>query len=140
MKREIYRTLEHPADICVEVYGKDLKELFLNSARALISELGKIKRKVKKTKLSLKVNGIDKESLLINWLQELLYNFYVRGLIYDSAKITKLKEKELSAEVQCIKFTPASFQPLKEIKAVTYHDVHIKRNDGGFSVKIVFDI
>ncbi len=140
MKEKFYRTIPHPADICIEVKGKNLKELFLNSARALISELGKIKKKGRIKKKTLKVNGIDRESLIINWLQELLYNFYVQGLLFADGKIKKLTEKELSADVDFIKFTPASFQPLKEIKAVTHHDVHITRSPDGFSVRIVFDI
>lgn len=140
MSYKFYRTLPHPADICVEVNGKDLKELFLNSAKALVSELGKIKKKSGTKNLTIKVNGIDKESLLINWLQELLYNFYVRGLIFLSGKIKKLTEKELSADVKFLKFKKGNFVPLKEIKAVTHHDVFISRDKDGFSVKILFDI
>lgn len=140
MKKKFYRELPHPADICVEVKGKNLRELFLRSAQALISELGEKKKKRATKKVLLKINGIDRESLLINWLQELLYNFYVRGLIFENAKIKKIAEKELVADVNFIKFRPDSFQPLKEIKAVTHHDVHISKNKDGFSVKIVFDI
>ncbi len=140
MKGKFYKTLPHPADICIEVKGKNLKELFLNSARAFIFELGEIKKKRRTKRKTLKVNGIDKESLLINWLQELLYNFYVHGLLFADGKIKKLTEKEISADVNFVKFTPESFKPLKEIKAVTHHDVHITRDQNGFLVRIVFDI
>jgi SHS2 domain-containing protein len=140
MKKNFYKTLPHPADICVEVYGKNIKELFLNSALALVSELGRVKKRTGARKKNLRVNGIDRESLLINWLQELLYNFYVQGLIFRDGKIKKLTGKELVVDVNFVKFTPQTFQPLKEIKAVTHHDVHITRNNNNFSVKIVFDI
>jgi len=140
VKNRFYKTLPHPADICLEIKGKNLKDLYLNSAQALISELGNIRKKRKTKKRTLKINGIDRESLLINWLQELLYNFYVQGLIFKNGKIKKLTVKELVADVVFIKFTPDSFQPLKEVKAVTHHDVHISKHKDGFSVKIVFDI
>lgn len=140
MKNKNYKLIPHPADICVEVHGKNLKELFLNSAEAMISELGKIKKKSGTKNITIKINGVDRESLLVNWLQELLYNFYVMGLIFLCGKIKKLTEKELSADVKFLKFKEGNFVPVKEIKAVTYHDVLIKRENKNLSVRIVFDI
>jgi len=140
MKQKIYKILPHPADICVEVRGKTLKNLFINAGIALVSELGQIIKKSPQKKKILKINGIDRESLLVNWLQELLYLFYVQGLIFYSGTIKKLTDKELQGEANFLKFNPSTFQPLKEIKAVTHHDVHIKKNNYGYYVKLVFDI
>lgn len=140
MRTVNYKLLPHPSDICIEVEGKNLKELFINSARAVVSELGKIKRKTGTKRLLLKINGIDIESLLINWLQEVLYNFYVRGLIFANGKIKKITEKELAIEVEFIKFTPRSFEAKKEIKAITYHNIKIERKANSYVVNLLLDI
>lgn len=39
MSKKIYEVLEHPADLKIKVFGKDLSELFCNLVRAIASEI-----------------------------------------------------------------------------------------------------
>ena len=80
MKR--YEEIPHTADIGVRVYGADLKELFKNAAFSMfdiIADLEGIKGSVT---VDVDLKADSPEELLVNWLDELLYNFYTKWIIF----------------------------------------------------------
>ena len=66
-----FKFLEHTADVKFQAFGKNLEEVFENSGLALISSQYKGKIKALKKK-KIKVKGKDNESLLYNFLEEIL--------------------------------------------------------------------
>ena len=60
------------SDVMFEAYGKDLKELFVNSAVALFSVICKIDNVKASKEVLVSVKGSNLEELLINWLQKLI--------------------------------------------------------------------
>ncbi|MDR3550342.1 MAG: archease, partial [Candidatus Babeliales bacterium] len=83
------------------------------------------------------VRSIDRESLLVDFLSELLYLSDVNNEAYLAADIHQLTDTYIKATVYGVKIT--GFQVV-EIKAVTYHDLHITDVDGVWQADIVFDI
>ncbi len=140
MNRATYALVPHTADICIEVNAKALRELFLNSATALTEQIVKTKKASKKETREIEIAAPDMDSLLIYWLQELLYNFYVHGLVYVDARIRVLTVKKLKVNAVFCRFRPEKHVALREVKAVTYHNVHIKKMGGRYMVRIVLDI
>ena len=67
-----YKYLEHTADIKFQAFGKTLEEAFSNSAYATINIISEDNIKDKITK-KIKVNGVDKKSLLYAFLEEILF-------------------------------------------------------------------
>jgi len=140
-----FEFLEHTADVKIRVYGEDLKELFLNAVLAMAGvQKSKVKsKKVKAASLpagrqgkKLKVTAVDKESLLINFLSQILAESYINFSVYFDARILKLSETEIEAEIYGEKVE--SFD--EEIKAVTYHNVKILKKNGIWETVVVFDI
>lgn len=140
MKKTEYRLIPHTADICIEVTAKTLRDLYLTSAHALIDQMIIVKKGGKTVMHHITVNAIDRNALLVNWLQEILYNFYVGGLIYNGAAIKKLTTKKLTAETTFFKFDPGIHSLKQEIKAVTYHNLNITRKKTWFAVRVIFDV
>src|SRR5690348_303283 len=68
-----FELLDHPADIGFRAYGNSLEELFANCAHALISIVFDPSEVASKEHWKLNAEGIDMESLLVNWLNEVLY-------------------------------------------------------------------
>lgn len=135
-----YKILEHTADLEIRAWGRDLKELFCNMAKGMFHSISpesirnKIPKSEKKEKISL--SSPDKEALLVDWLNELLYLYNINRKIYLSFKITKLTCKELEAEVFGVR--PEEEELL--IKAATYHNLKIIKKDGKWQATVIFDI
>jgi SHS2 domain-containing protein len=78
----------------------------------------------------------DYESLLVAWLQELLYYTESESNLFSEFRIQALTPTFLRAEV-----TGSAIGRIdKVIKAVTYHNLSIRRTWEGFEVTIVFDV
>jgi len=138
MKR--YEQLPHTADIAVRAYGKGLKELFANAAFAMFAIIADPDGVKESVSVDVKVEAASREELLIAWLNELLYNFYTKNIIFFIFDITFLDGKKLSAKARGRHVGENKNRLKTEIKAATYHDLEIKKQDGGYSVDIVFDV
>jgi len=142
-----YEIINHTADIGIRVYGKNLEVLFLNAARAMfeiILEIVKKKPIFGKTeheKFLLNKQGNNVEEVFVSWLSELLYLFSTEGLIMDKADILKLDSSCIHAEVSGIIFSQEFYRIKTEIKAVTYHELVVRKTDrGGYEAQVIFDV
>jgi len=78
----------------------------------------------------------DYESLLVVWLQELLYFTESEGLVFSDFQVELLDPPQLKAEA----VGEQSERLDKVIKAVTYHNLNIRRTPEGYETTIVFDV
>lgn len=145
-----YRLIDHTADIAIKVHGDDIKSLFLNCGYALFDLLYETKGITPTDSLTLSVEGIDEEELLVNFMRELFFQFSIYKLVLNEIEITALNENEVTATVSYEALDMARHKLKNDIKAVTYHDVRIEQRTGrrtghtgrtgkGLSVVIVFD-
>lgn len=131
-----YQFLDHPADIKLRVFGKDLPDVFINAAIGMMSFLfpqagSAITKSTKE--ITVEAEGLD--SLLVNWLSEILWlctTLHSKGVDFQ---IQKFSEHKLSAKIV---FTSAVAQD--EIKAVTYHELKIVQENKHWLAEVVFDI
>ena len=132
--------INHTADVSIKAYGKSLKELFENAALGMFNILADLEGITTSTELEIKVEALDREELLIEWLDELLFNFYTKHIIFCGFNITELTDNNLTAKVKG-RFIGENKNRLKaEIKAATRHDLHIGKKEDTFEIQIVFDV
>jgi SHS2 domain-containing protein len=135
-----YRVLEHPADLWIEVTGKNIQELFAGAGEALFDlllEAGRIELRESKS-FSLSAGSV--EELLRDWLSELNYLNQVEGWLFGSFDIRELSGSRLAADARGEKFDPERHRISREIKAVTYHDLMVDCSDSGCVARVLFDI
>ena len=84
---------------------------------------------------ALECDGVDRETLLVVFLSDLLYVGEREGLGFDQFDLS-ISEDHLSAVARG---APIAEQK-KEIKAVTYHNLVVERSEAGYQVTIVFDV
>jgi SHS2 domain-containing protein len=135
--RKKFKFLEHTADIKFQAFGKDINEVFENVALAIseiIARENKIKLKIKK---KIKIKGIDKESLLHNFIEELLYLVDAENFITTKARV-KISGNTLEAELQGDKTD--NYKGLDHIKAATYAEMYIKKTENGWEAQAVVDV
>lgn len=131
-----FEEVRHTADWALRAEGATLEELLLNASRGMLSLLGAEPAAARATRSTLELEAEDPESLLVAWLGELLYRMETRQVTFGEMKITIPNGFRLVAEVQEI---PLLHQA-RSIKAVTYHDLAVKRTPDGLTATIVFDV
>ena len=131
-----FEEIEHTADWAYRVRGKNLAQLLIQAARGLYSLVGMQLAPGTQTTRSIQLRGIDRESLLVAWLNELLYFHESEGLGFEQIEIQELDETNLKARITG---SPTQ-QWLKEIKAVTYHNLSIRETESGLEVTLVLDV
>jgi SHS2 domain-containing protein len=133
-----YKFLEHTADVKFQAFGKNLNELFENSALALKETIcGKIKVKEKISK-KIKVKGRDIESLLYKFLEEILYMLEADNFILGEIKNINIKKSELNAVIIGDKTLNYSFT--NPVKAITYNEMFIKKQKDRWVSQVVLDV
>ncbi len=138
MKR--YEEIPHTADVAIRAYGKDLRELFSNAAFGMFDIIADLSGLKKTVSIDVNLEAPSCEELLISWLDELLYSFYTKGIIFFEFDIVDIADTRISAHAHG-RLVGENRNRLKtEIKAATYHDLKIEEKQDGYSVEIVFDV
>ena len=140
MVKKRYKTFNHTADLGIEVYGEDQKQLFVNAGLALFDLITDIDKVEAKTSLPLTAEGIDPEDLMVSWLRELLYLQQVKEYLISEFVIHKISDELLKATVKGEKFDSRRHELIREIKAATYHQIKVASEKGVWISRIVFDI
>jgi len=138
-----FEILEHTADIGIAAYGKTKREVFINAAKGMFEIIAGGNKTLEENfydKIKLEADNL--EGLLFVWLNELLYISETKLVILSKFKIKELSDFQIKAEVEGMKINPPSVKIEKEIKAVTYHRLEIKKDEesGLWSAQIIFDI
>ncbi len=129
--------MEHPADLKIQAFGKNKKELFLNMAQGMQAALRAKIRNPKSEIRNVKVKSSSLETLLVDFLSEVLYLIQVNKEIYQDIKFEKFNDAEIRAKILGKKVE--SFG--EDIKGVTYHDLEIKQNsDKAWQATVLFDM
>lgn len=133
-----YREVEHTADWALHVWAPTIEMLFVDAARGMYALVGAAPAAVAPgTPKRFELEAGDYESLLVAWLQELLYHTDSQGCPFDDFRVLSLTPTRLQAEASPVAGDDRLDQA---IKAVTYHNLNIQHTPNGFEVTIVFDV
>ncbi len=138
-----YKQIDHTADIAFEVSGESLEELFRASSKAWLNSVIDVitfsQSEIKKIKLS----AFSKEQLLVDFLSELNFNLFTKKWLCYSVDDLSIEKKEdnwfLVAGLTGNKIS-SKIHLKHEIKAITFHQMNIKKSGNVFSTLLVFDI
>jgi SHS2 domain-containing protein len=138
-----FEILEHTADIGIIAYGKTKRGIFINAAKGMFKIISGGNKTLKENfydKIKLEADNL--EGLLFAWLNELLYISETKLVILNKFEIKELSDYQIKAEVEGMKINPPSIKIEKEIKAVTYHRLEIKKDkeSGLWRAQVIFDI
>lgn len=139
-----YEYLEHTADIKFQAYGKTLEEVFENAALAMFNVIINTEKVSGETAKEIFLKSPDLESLLVDWLSELLYIFEVDEIVFRKFRVEEIKEEKgeylITGQALGEKYYPESHPFETEIKAVTYNQLEIVKTPDGWKAQIVVDI
>lgn len=135
-----YEVLEHTADVGLVAYGRSLAELFVNAAKGMFSLMTTLEQVEPVTEVAIKVEAEDRETLLVEWLNELLYQLEVNNLFFSAFFIDKLSDTQLQAVAKGEAINPDKHELKLQIKACTYHELKVKQQNNLWRAQVIFDI
>ncbi len=130
------------ADVGYNAYGKTLGQAFENAALAMfevMTDTSKIKPEIKK---EIEITSEDEYALLYDWLSEFLVILDSEFLVFSKFKVKIKKVNDgyiLDGTAMGEEFDPSIHESRAEVKAVTFHQMDIKM-ENGFIVKVILDI
>ncbi|HEV8717859.1 MAG TPA: archease [Candidatus Binatia bacterium] len=141
-----YEFLENVAvaDIAFKAWGKDLEEMFLAAADAVMNvmaeDLAAIQPREQRT---LTPENEAPDMLLFNFLQEFIYYKDAENLLLR-VKQVRIAEKDaqyaLSASAVGEELDPTRHHTRVDVKAVTLHRFSVKKTDQGWEASVILDI
>lgn len=135
-----YELMDHTADLGLRIFGKNHCELFQNAGYALFDVITDISQVSPRKKRSFQLQRDSIEELLVEWLNALLYVFDTELFLFGSFLVSRIDNSRLIAEAEGECLNPAVHTIKTGIKAVTYHNLKIYKNKGGWQATVVLDI
>ncbi len=135
-----FEIIEHPADVGFIAYGGTLNELLENAALAMLSlgcELGTIEERERR---EIRASGANVESLLFDWLAEILAVADSEGLAFRRAEVTEASEAKARGVVYGEKFDKTRHRAGTYIKAVTYHELRVEKTELRWKGRVYLDV
>ncbi|OFW57422.1 MAG: hypothetical protein A2133_06475, partial [Actinobacteria bacterium RBG_16_64_13] len=132
---EVYRQLDHPPDIFLEIWGADLPSLFENALFALYDQMAELEGFEGPRKETITVEAASPADALRSLLSEALYKFATEGFVAARAHI--IVKTGASGRVKVVadlhgeEIDRRRHLLLTEVKAVTYHQLAVEATPGG---------
>lgn len=135
-----FEYFDHTADMGLRAYGKDLTELFVNSALGMFSLIAALDQFRASDAVDVLLEAENVEELLWKWLRELHYLFSTQKFMFKEFEFKELNEKMVWATCWGECFDPKKHASEREVKAVTHHEFHVGKEGGGWKAEVIFDI
>jgi SHS2 domain-containing protein len=135
-----FKTIEHTADIGIEVEADTLSELFEGTAAAMFSLIVEPETVRQTDERELTLEAGDLEELLFMWLNELLFIMYADDLLFSRFEVTDIEDSRLNATARGEEIDPERHRVDEEIKAATYHEMMVEHQDNGWKARVIFDV
>ena len=133
-----FELIEHTSDVGLRAHGKTLAEAFTNAAYGMFSIIGEVDNVKEKESRTVEIKEDDMESLLFEWLNQLIYYFDVETLLFKRFDIIEFGEGHMKAACHGEKYDPSRQRLKTEVKSATYHMLEVDREEN--KVQVIFDI
>lgn len=139
-----HRFLDHTADVGVAIDAASLDTLFAEAAEALTETITHRPAVEVALERRFELVAPDLETLLVDWLNELVYVFEVDRQLFGEAAVTVTAAaggRRLTAVARGEVWDPERHRVMVLVKAVTHHGLEVSgRPDGTWSARVVFDV
>lgn len=132
-----YEILEHTADVGLRAHAPDITSLFEQATRGLC-EIAGIWQDGPGTPVEIDVEARDRGGLVVDWLNEVLYVHDARNVAVCSVEVDEVSEKRARGRITILPLRGA--ETAIQVKAVTYHQLAVRKTSPGWSATVFFDI
>jgi SHS2 domain-containing protein len=136
----MFEVLEHTADIGFRATAATLPGLYEAAAEALVAIVLDPAEIAPRETVELAAAGESNESLLINWLSEVLYWLDGERFALCDFKVRELGHGRIAAGAKGELRDSVRHQARLIVKGVTYHQLKIKQVANGWFCEVYLDV
>ena len=141
-----YSLLDHTADMGIVATGDDLPAAFANAAQGMFAWMVDLDTVEEREEEPIEATGRDAEALLVAFLNELLFLFDTRGLLFKRVEVRELASfgdeagpHRLVAVGFGERLDPRRHQLRGSIKSATYHMLQVQEGPTECRVQVILD-
>ncbi len=135
-----FEIVDHTADVGIVAYGADISQAFANAARALFSLITELDDVEEFLHRDIELVAPDQESLLVEWLNELICLFDTENIVFKRFDITKLNNSQLKARSYGEKVDNSKHRLKTGVKAATHHMLKVDKAEKSGNIRRIHDI
>ncbi len=90
--------------------------------------------------IEIKLEAEDRESLLVEWLSEIIFLIETENLLFSRFEVVLSSNTKLTARVAGEPLDVEKHDPKTQVKAVTLHNLLIRRIDSSWVAQVIFDV
>lgn len=143
----MFEEITHTGEVAFKIEGETLEEIVIDSIKALQHlYFQKLLNNNDGFEKEVFIQGIDFEDALISLLNEIIFLFDAKKIVIK--KVIKLEIKEINSEYKIsIRLTGLfdnlsyeKYTPQIYVKAVSYGQTRLKKENGKYSIILIIDI
>ena len=128
---------DHTSEVRLRLHAPTLASLFEEAARALAElMLEEAETPAVPQEVTVALHARDREALLSDWLNELVFLSETRRCVYTDAQVLRVSDTSLEAVVRGV--PPRVLRTA--VKAATLHDLSVRELPGGYTATVVLDV
>lgn len=136
----MFEIFEHTADVGIRVRAATLEQLFADAACGLFSIIVANPETVRPLQeIAFSIAGDRYDELLLDWLDELLFTFDTKRLLFREFDVTRFPEG-ISSRARGEPIDRSLHELHMEVKAITYHGLKVEREGDGWLAEVIVDI
>lgn len=126
----------HTSEVELHASAPTLEQLFVEAGLGLAELLADERSGPHGELEAVDVEAADREALLVDWLNELIFRTETRHSVYDELRIDSFSDRRLRAQIRGV--VPAGWRTA--VKAATFHRLRIGREGGLYVARVVLDV
>jgi SHS2 domain-containing protein len=135
-----FELLEHPSDIGVRAKGATREETLASVSMGLVSILVDPGNFRPAEERFFKATGRDEATLIINWLNEILFFFDTEGMVFVEFVIDSWTENEIVGRARGERLDIDRHEFRTAVKAATYHQFESHPTSKGWEIQVFVDV
>jgi len=132
-----FKVIGHTAEVALELAGPDWPAFYEAASAGLAALYGVVPEPKAVEKRTIKLEADGPESLLVAWLNELIYLVGTKRWGWASVEVKQASDQYLEAalEGEALKGVP-----IREIKAATFGDLSVRKTKAGLKTLVILDV
>jgi SHS2 domain-containing protein len=135
-----WEILEHTADVGIAACADTLGELYEALGEGLADFICPRNNVRSRERREIDVEAEDAAALAVDFLSEIMLAVEHERFAVASVRILEASETHLAAELIGEPLDPGRHELQTEVKAVTYHQLRVERQDDGCTGQVYLDI
>ena len=135
-----YRVIRRSSELSLRLSGDSRAQVLADAGFALFDLLVDLTAVEARESVTLEVEGLDNDDLMINWMRELLYEYQASGFVLKEFEIREAGEFFVRAEARGEKYDPDRHEEREAIGAVDERLSHLGKMGSQWTAQVGFEL